>query len=268
MSNVVTRYGSPRAYLVSALLHPAHVVAVVGVVLFSLIAANVFALAAAMVLDLVYLRWTPRARRFQKSVDRQLGAAAEHDRVLQRERAKGQMEEARRRRVCELESVVEKIRDARGRPQQPLEGGSSVDPMELIDAYVALTVTRQGYQQLLSKVHREALSCQILHLQHELEAPLQGQVRWLEERRLSIARQRAALWDRTWAEADRISHQLAAIEELLELLHEQAIVSVAPAATGEQVDDVLREIDDSQAIDLELARLTGGRSLSCVDAHG
>jgi hypothetical protein len=262
--SVVTR-PAPRAYFTNALLHPANIMAALGVVCFALVAASPIVLGVAVLVELAYLRWVPSFGWFRRSVDRQIEAATERQQLRTREALRAQLDESRRRKVYELEALAERVRDARR--YGVLSGPhADVDPFELIDSYMTLAVAKQGYEQLLAKVGREALTQEVGRLEESLGASSTPHVRRIRERRLSIVCQRAALWDHTWQEVERIANLLAAIEDVVELLHEQSLAVLTPSATTEHVDGLLTEIEDREVIRRELARLvpeaTPARALS------
>ncbi|HTN84086.1 MAG TPA: hypothetical protein VL242_10380, partial [Sorangium sp.] len=71
-----------------------------------------------------------------------------------------------------------------------------------------------------------------------------GRTRGLSERRLSIAYRRAECWSQTREGLEVVSQKLAAILELIQLMHEQSMTPVDSPSTCAEIDRFMRELDD------------------------
>ncbi|MBI2898040.1 MAG: hypothetical protein HYY06_31090 [Deltaproteobacteria bacterium] len=260
---------SAWTYLKRAALHPYHLLAVAGTTAFCMITGSVLLVLAGLGAELAYLRLVPMLRAFRRSIDAQLVQAEHATQARERESLLAQMDGALRSRFEKLEILVGRIHENSRRDRASVESALSdiVDPTRLTTTYVRLAIAHKGYCEYLATTSRTALQDQIRALEEAERgpAPAADRTRALRQQRLAIARERAARWDRTREDLDAIGHQLAAIEELIQLMHEQSITPAAPQHARVELERFMADLEENEATCRELAEIaapdTPGREL-------
>lgn len=252
---------APWTYVKRAVLHPYHLLALAGTTAFCMITGSVLLVLVGFGAELAYLRVVPVLRAFRRSVDAQLVQSERAGLARERETLLSQMDGALRSRFEKLEALVGRIRENRKRDRGSVESALSdiVDPARLTSTYVRLAIAHKGYCEYLATTSRTALQDQIRALEEaeHRPAPSAERTRALRQQRLAIARERAARWDRTREDLDAIGHQLAAIEELIQLMHEQSITPSAPQYARVELERFMEDLEENAATFRELAEVAG-----------
>lgn len=201
-------------------------------------------------LELAYLFVLSTNKRFQNAVDAvgtqeaQEGSAAKLHKLLDH------LIPPSRKRYDALEQRCQAILE-----QQRLHGDAGAELQgqgealgRLLWIYLRLLVSRQAFEGLLQDSvradqtgrHGEPLEKRILRLERQLEDPppepddlrksLEGQVQILQQRLESQREARAKL--------DFLNAELTRIEEQVELLREQAVLTADPAAVSHRIDQI------------------------------
>jgi hypothetical protein len=243
-------------YIKHALMHPWHVVVLAGATVFGVanwslvVLLLVFAGAELLLLGIVL-----RLGSFRRYVDERLDQIERANAAEQRATLLLQMGDEHRRELLRLEGIVDRIRDAT-KPHGTAAQLAVDECLRLLASYVRLAIAFNVSRECLASVDRGALDDEIRSLE-SARFSQSTHTRALAQRRVVIARKRAARWDRSRESLDAIAHQLAMVGELVQLTHEQVSAPADPGGATEEIDRVVEELDDNQSTIDELAELLG-----------
>jgi hypothetical protein len=96
-----------------------------------------------------------------------------------------------------------------------------------------------------------ALQATIRSLEATLAAPGE-RIRRVLSRRLAIAHKRVECWGKARENLELITHELATILELVQLVHEQSIVPADARKVCDDVDRLLADIEDNEGVGREI----------------
>ena len=156
--------------------------------------------------------------------------------------------------------VLRDTRDAILENYRKLPGGgvlaasSEAQLASLLTAFLRLLSTLNDHRRFLGIADREAIRRELRLLESELHGQDNPRLREVQEKRADILRRRLERF--TQAEESRavVSHQLASIEDLMKLTHEQSISIRDPAAVTGMLDALAAEVSATEATVRELER--------------
>ncbi|MGZ6135278.1 MAG: hypothetical protein ACXWK9_12560, partial [Myxococcaceae bacterium] len=156
--------------------------------------------------------------------------------------------------------VLRDTRDAILENYRKLPGGgvlaasSEAQLAALLTAFLRLLSTLNDHRRFLGIADREAIRRELRLLESELGAQGNPRLREVQEKRADILRRRLERF--TQAEESRavVSHQLASIEDLVKLTHEQSISIRDPAAVTGMLDALAAEVSATEETVRELER--------------
>ena len=104
-----------------------------------------------------------------------------------------------------------------------------------------------------SSTERQALEKDVRSLEAELAQETNPRLRDVKEKRLEILKRRFARFEQAGESREVVSHQLASIEDLLRLTHEQSIAIRDPESVTRQLDALSAEASatDESVRDME-----------------
>jgi hypothetical protein len=116
----------------------------------------------------------------------------------------------------------------------------------LLTSFLRLLNTLNGYRRYLSMADRQALDRELQELQADASAEASTRLREVKQKRVEILSKRLQRF--TQAEESRavVSHQLASIEDLLRLTHEQSIAIRDPEHVNRQLDALSVEVQATE----------------------
>ena len=156
--------------------------------------------------------------------------------------------------------VLRDTRDAILENYRKLPGGgvlaasSEAQLAALLTAFLRLLSTLNDHRRFLGIADREAIRRELRLLESELGGQGNPRLREVQEKRADILRRRLERF--TQAEESRavVSHQLASIEDLVKLTHEQSISIRDPAAVTAMLDALAAEVSATEETVRELER--------------
>jgi hypothetical protein len=113
----------------------------------------------------------------------------------------------------------------------------------LLANFLRLLSSLNSYRAFLSSAAREELEAEIASLDKDAQAEENPRVQEVKEKRLEILRKRLQRYQQAQESREVVSHQLASIEDLLRLTHEQSIAIRDPAALTRQLDVLTHEVE-------------------------
>ena len=240
-----------RSTLRAALLAPANVVALAtaggaallsGQALVALVAlgAEAFYLAAVGLVPPLRRALGPGARTEDDETERLLTDLAESQR--------------------EHYFVLRDLRDAILENYRKLPGGgvlaasSEAQLQALLTAFLRLLATLNDHRRFLGIADREAIRRELRLLESELGDQSNPRLREVQEKRADILRRRLERFGQAEESRAVVSHQLASIEDLVKLTHEQSISIRDPAAVTGMLDALAAEVSATEQTVRELER--------------
>ena len=205
--------------------------------------------------ELVYLGLMPLIPGFRRRVERKLAdqrreaAAKDADQLLQ-ELAPSQREHFFALRDLK-DKIMENYRRLNSSGLMLLSSEQRID--QLPSSFLRLLSTLNAYRKNLSGANRAEVEREIHELTSD-SARTEGpeRVREVQQKRLEILKKRLARFDQAAEHRELMSHQLASIEDILRLLHEQSIGMRDPEIVSRQLDTVAAEVESTESTVREL----------------
>lgn len=235
-----------------------------------LVPANLFAIAAAAVstavmgdplpalvflgMEGIYLGTMSLSPRFQRLVRAQSGGRDAPDResaALLEELAPSQREHY---------FALRELRDRILANYRKLPGGgvlvaSSEARLDaLLSNFLRLLSTLNSYRKYLGAGDRAALERDVKELEAEIPREESERVREVKQKRVEILRKRMDRFQQADDSRELVSHQLASIEDLLRLTHEQSIAIRDPESITHQLDALSAEAEATEETVREMER--------------
>lgn len=260
------RRRSARTYLACAVLNPYHLILLAGALLLCMISWSFWALLVEVGADLVVLSILPWCGFFRRRADVHLDAAERAEAARLREALIQRMGEGHRHELSRLDALVERTRDPRlraGRELPEIAGeGGGLDI--LAHRYIRLAIAHRTCAETLAMTDYRALQATIRSLEATLPMPA-PRIRRVLERRLEVARKRVEHWGHARENLELLTHELATIMELVQLVHERTTAPAAGQRFSTDVDGLLADLDDRDGIEREIADLAPEEGLELLD---
>ncbi len=116
----------------------------------------------------------------------------------------------------------------------------------LLTNFLRLLTTLNSYRKYLSAADHAAIQREIGELQREVDAEDNPRLREVKQRRVDILQKRLQRFQQAEESREIVSHQLAGIEDLLRLTHEQSIAIRDPETVTRQLDALSAEADATE----------------------
>lgn len=250
-------------YLKAAFLVPANLMGLLAALIGAAVAGNPLPALVAVGVEGLYLGSMSLSPGFRRSVRAQSGAAPSQEVVaLLEELAPSQREH--------YFALVE-LRDRILANYRKLPGGgvlvaSSEGRLDsLLTNFLRLLSTLNGYRKYLNAADRAAIEREVAELESELSGEENARLREVKQKRVEILHKRLQRFAQAQESREIVSHQLASIEDLLRLTHEQSIAIRDAESVTRQLDalsaeiaatdETVREMEKFMAIGEELAAL-------------
>jgi hypothetical protein len=112
----------------------------------------------------------------------------------------------------------------------------------LLTSFLRLVSTLNGYRQFLGSADRKELETELAQLEAEVTTDTSEPLREVKTRRIEILRKRVRRYVQAEESREVVSHQLATIEDMLRLTHEQSVAIRDPQVVGEQLSALSAEV--------------------------
>ncbi len=116
----------------------------------------------------------------------------------------------------------------------------------LLTSFLRLVTTLNGYRKFLSHADRKALEEELRQLEAEVARDTNEKLREVKSRRVEILKKRVQRYVQAEESREVVSHQLASIEDMLRLTHEQSIAIRDPEMVGRQLDALTAEVEATE----------------------
>lgn len=233
-------------YLKAALLMPANLFALAAGGVASLIIGDWVPLAAAGGASAAYLAFLSTMPSFRRAV-RANSEAQTSGEVASPEEVEGLLAElapSQREHYEQLRALKGRILDEYGKlPGGGVLQASSEQRLDtLLTSFLRLVTTLNSYRKFLNAADRQAVEHELKELEAELEAEQNERLREVKARRVDILKKRLTRFVQAEESREVVSHQLASIEDLLRLTHEQSIAIRDPQTVTRQLDALSAEV--------------------------
>jgi len=154
--------------------------------------------------------------------------------------------------------VLRDLRDSILENYRKLPGGgvlaasSEAQLAALLAAFLRLLSTLNDHRRYLGIADREALRRELGLLESELGGQDNARLREVQEKRADILRRRLERFSQAEESRAVVSHQLASIEDLVKLTHEQSISIRDPSAVTGMLDALAAEVSATEQTVREL----------------
>ena len=242
------------SYLKAAFLVPANLFALLAAAVSTALVGDPIPALVALGMEGVYLGAMSLSPRFQRSVRSQAGRRSEDPEgadALLEDLAPSQRE---------YYFALRELRDRILANYRKLPGGgvlvaSSESRLDaLLTNFLRLISTLNSYRKFLSAADRAAVEREVKDLQGEIAAEDNARLRDVKRKRVEILNKRLERFKQAEDSRELVSHQLASIEDLLRLTHEQSIAIRDPESLSHQLDVLSAEAAATEETVREMER--------------
>jgi hypothetical protein len=124
----------------------------------------------------------------------------------------------------------------------------------LLTSFLRLVTTLNHYREFLNATDRKAVKRELEELEAEVAGDTRERLREVKLKRVEILRKRLERFAQAQESREVVSHQLAGIEDLLKLTHEQSISLRDPDSVGRQLEALTAEVVSTEESVRELER--------------
>jgi len=116
----------------------------------------------------------------------------------------------------------------------------------LLNAFLRLLGTLNSYRKYLNAADRKPIEAELAHLKGEVATEHNERLKDVKAKRVEILEKRVQRFVQADESREVVSHQLAGIEDLLRLTHEQSIAIRDPESVGRQLDALAAEVQSTE----------------------
>lgn len=235
-------------YLKAAFLMPANLIALGASGVAALLTGEPSVLLVALGAESLYLGALSSASTFQRAV--RAGALAED---VDPEKEAGALFDDLSPSQKEHYATLKGVRDRILENYRKLPGGrvlaatSEQQVDQLLVAFIRLVSTLNHYRKFLGTSDRRQVEQELRELEVDAAAESNARLKDVKQRRVEILRKRVERFQKAEESRELVSHQLAGIEDLLKLTHEQSIAIRDPESVGRQLERLTEEAQSTEA---------------------
>ncbi|QRN99793.1 hypothetical protein JRI60_12565 [Archangium violaceum] len=231
-------------FLKAAFLMPANLVGLLTAGASSAMTGELLPSLVALGVEGVYLGVAISSKRFQRAVRAsQPGAKDEEAARQQMESLLADLAPSQREHYQVLVGLKEKILANYAKlPGGRVLSASSEQRLDtLLTSFLRLISTLNQYRTYLNSAERQSLEKEVRLLEAEVAQEANPRLKDVKEKRLDILKRRLARFEQASESREVVSHQLASIEDLMRLTHEQSIAIRDPETVNRQLDALSAE---------------------------
>ena len=228
--------------------------------------ANFFALAAGGVASAYSGQWLPviaaggasllysvmlsMLPSFKRAVRANLEAQVGSDVASPEERDAllGELAPSQREHYDVLRELKDRILESYGKmPGGRVLVASSERRLEaLLTSFLRLVATLNSYRKYLNATDRKAIEEELALLEADAASEKNERLKEVKSRRVEILKKRVARFVQAEESRELVSHQLASIEDVLRLTHEQSIAIRDPEVVSRQLEALTAEVNATE----------------------
>lgn len=244
------------SFIKAAFLLPANLVGLLTAGASSLMTGEPLPALVALGVEGLYLGIVPSMKRFQRAVRARSGADEGDPARKEVDTLLSELAPSQREHYQALVGLKEKILENYRR----LPGGKvlATDSEPRLDAlltsFLRLVAALNHHRTYLNSTDREQLEKELRELEAEVAQEANPRLKDVKEKRLEILRKRVGRFQQAGESREVVSHQLAGIEDLMRLTHEQSITIRDPETVNRQLDVVSAEVQATDETVREMER--------------
>jgi hypothetical protein len=244
------------SFIKAAFLLPANLVGLFTAGASSLMTGEPLPALVALGVEGLYLGIVPSLKRFQRAVRERGGEETSDAARKQVDALLAELAPSQREHYQVLVGLKEKILENYRR----LPGGKVLvadsEPRldALLTSFLRLVAALNHHRTYLNSTDREQLEKELRELEAEVAQEANPRLKDVKEKRLEILRKRLARFQQAGESREVVSHQLAGIEDLMRLTHEQSITIRDPETVNRQLDVVSAEVQATDETVREMER--------------
>jgi predicted DNA-binding protein len=231
-------------FLKAAFLMPANLVGLLTAAASSALTHEPLPALVALGVEGLYLVGASTSKRFQRAVRAGLPETEDHEAARKQVTALlADLAPSQREHYQQLVGLKEKILANYAKlPGGRVLSASSEQRLDaLLTSFLRLISTLNQHRTYLNSTERQTLEKDVRALEQELEQESSARIKDVKEKRLDILRKRLARFAQASESREVVSHQLASIEDLMRLTHEQSIAIRDPEGVTRQLDALSAE---------------------------
>jgi hypothetical protein len=244
----------PR-YARAALLNAFNLLALAGAAVMGTATHDPLPVLLALGAELVYLGTVPGLPIFKRGVERKLAKQRSEEASKLADQMLAELSPNQREHYFVLKELKERIlanyRRLGSSGLMLMSSEQRID--QLLSSFLRLLSTLNAYRKYLGGQSRAEAERELNELVSDLQRdPGPEKVREVREKRAEILRKRLGRFDQAAEHRELMSHQLASIEDILKLLHEQSIGMRDPEVVSRQLETVTAEVESTESTVREL----------------
>ena len=223
-------------------------IALGGAAAFALVSGSALPLILAAGMELIYLSVVPHNRRFQRLVRSWKYAEKKRRYEINLTALLQELPQAQRTRYTTLESKCRAIRVNYSRlsvTSQIFVGQVEEKLQGLLNAYLRLLNAAYQHRESLKKTDPEQIKRESGQLQRSLESD-PPKVQEINRKRIEILAMRLEKFEKMRENCEVIDAQLAAIEDVLELISDQSVTMRDPQRVSDQLGSLVRDVEQTE----------------------
>lgn len=244
------------SFIKAAFLLPANLVGLLTAGASALMTGDPLPALVAVGVEGLYLGIVPSMKRFQRAVRARGGEDAAEPGSKEVDTLLAELAPSQREHYQALVGLKEKILENYRR----LPGGKvlATDSSPRLDAlltsFLRLVAALNHHRTYLNSTDRQQLEKELRELEAEAAQEANPRLKDVKEKRLEILRKRLGRFQQAGESREVVSHQLAGIEDLMRLTHEQSITIRDPETVNRQLDVVSAEVQATDETVREMER--------------
>lgn len=243
------------SFIKAAFLLPANLVGLFTAGASALMTGEPLPALVALGVEGLYLGIVPSMRRFQRAVRARGGEEAESARK-EVDALLAELAPSQREHYQALVGLKEKILENYRRLPAGKVLATDSEPRlnALLTSFLRLVAALNHHRTYLNSTDREQLEKELRELEAEVAQEANPRLKDVKEKRLEILRKRLGRFQQAGESREVVSHQLAGIEDLMRLTHEQSITIRDPETVNRQLDVVSAEVQATDETVREMER--------------
>lgn len=244
------------SFIKAAFLLPANLVGLLTAGASALMTGEPLPALVALGVEGLYLGIVPSMKRFQRAVRARGGEEVGEPGRKEVDTLLAELAPSQREHYQVLVGLKEKILENYRR----LPGGKvlATDSEPRLDAlltsFLRMVAALNHHRTYLNSTDREQLEKELRELEAEVAQEANPRLKDVKEKRLEILRKRLGRFQQAGESREVVSHQLAGIEDLMRLTHEQSITIRDPETVNRQLDVVSAEVQATDETVREMER--------------
>jgi hypothetical protein len=244
------------SFIKAAFMLPANLVGLLTAGASSLMTGEPLPALVALGVEGLYLGIVPSMKRFQRAVRARGGDEAGDSARKEVDALLAELAPSQREHYQALVGLKEKIlENYRRLPAGKVLATDSEPRLDaLLTSFLRLVAALNHHRTYLNSTDREQLEKELRGLEAEVAQEANPRLKDVKEKRLEILRKRVGRFQQAGESREVVSHQLAGIEDLMRLTHEQSITIRDPETVNRQLDVVSAEVQATDETVREMER--------------